>query len=545
MEARSGPSRTDLRRNLGTFVEGVTIRPGRGPYAARVTLRPDAIGESAATDERGDVTTAPQAPPDPEAERTASAQPGDAPTQPGGLLARIRDRDHTTGSLLASVIALSLPSVLTAVFGFGGFQLFELHFLGQLGDSSVAAAGATNQTLRQVFMLFSMGLTVAAQMVIAQQVGMADLERAEHFAGQTFVLGAVLAFLGAATVGTFPEFFVSLVATDPGVVAEGTIYVRIVFMTLIVMTLGQTFGTVLQGAGDAVTPMIITVVQTPVSIFAQWALAFGHFGAPALGIAGIALGGVLGGVVGGGVSLWALFSGRCRVHPRARHLVPDPEALKRLLSIAWQPAMHMVARSLMVIFFMTLSGRLGGKVQAAYTIGLRVEMLAIMVAFPIANACATLVGQNLGAGNLSRARRSVWVSAAVGLAVLWPAAIGLFFSRDALVLLFTEDPEVAAMASEYLAYASAILLFYGLYFVAFRTLQASGDMMSPMLISVATAVFLGAPAGYYLATQADLGATGMWIANFAYAITNSVLMVGWLLTGRWTHRHAAPSAPGP
>ena len=93
------------------------------------------------------------------------------------------------------------------------------------------------------------------------------------------------------------------------------------------------------------------------------------------------------------------------------------------------------------------------------------------------------------------------------------------------------------MASEYLAYASLILLFYGLYFVAFRTLQASGDMLSPMLISVATAVFLGAPTGYYLATQADFGATGMWIANFVYAITNSVLMVGWLLTGRWTRRH--------
>lgn len=459
-----------------------------------------------------------------------------------GFLQRLRDRDHTHGSLTGSVIALSVPSVLGALFGFGGFQLFELHFLGQLGDSAVAAAGATNQTLRQVFMLFSMGLTVASQMIIAQFVGMADLERAEHFAGQSFVLGSALAVLGAVSVGAFPGFFVSLVATEPAVIAEATIYVRIVFMTLIVMTLGQTFGTVLNGAGDAVTPLIITFVQTPVSIFAQWALAFGHFGMPALGIAGIALGGVLGGVLGGAIALWALFSGRCRVHPRARHLVPDPVALKRLLAVAWQPAMHMVARSLMVIFFMTLSGRLGGKVQAAYTIGLRIEMLAIMVAFPIANACATLVGQNLGAGDLARARKAVWVSTAVELVVLWPAAIALFFTRGAIVSNFTQDPEVAAMASEYLAYASAILMFYGLYFVAFRTLQAAGDMMSPMIISVATAVFLGAPAGYYLATQSDLGASGMWIANFVYAITNAVLMVGWLLTGRWARVKPVPGA---
>jgi len=103
------------------------------------------------------------------------------------------------------------------------------------------------------------------------------------------------------------------------------------------------------------------------------------------------------------------------------------------------------------------------------------------------------------------------------------------------------------MASQYIVFSSGILLFYGLYFVAFRTLQAAGDMNSPMVISVTTAVLLGAPMGYYLATQSGLGATGMWIANFVYAVVNAVVMVGWLLTGRWAQLHrtrAAASAPG-
>ena len=82
-----------------------------------------------------------------------------------------------------------------------------------------------------------------------------------------------------------------------------------------------------------------------------------------------------------------------------------------------------------------------------------------------------------------------------------------------------------------------------LYFVAFRTLQAAGDMRSPMLISVTTAVFLGAPAGWWLATQSDYGATGMWIANFAYATVNAIAMVGWLLTGRWARPHLGASPP--
>jgi Na+-driven multidrug efflux pump len=115
-------------------------------------------------------------------------------------------------------------------------------------------------------------------------------------------------------------------------------------------------------------------------------------------------------------------------------------------------------------------------------------------------------------------------------------ALTMFLLRHELVGLFTTDPEVAALAAEYLVYSSAILAIYGLYFVSFRALQAAGDMNSPMIISLSTAALLGAPLGYILSTQSDLGATGMWIANLVYAAVNSVLMLGWLLTGRWARR---------
>jgi putative MATE family efflux protein len=352
------------------------------------------------------------------------------------------------------------------------------------------------------------------------------------------VLGAGIAVLALLTGGLFPEFFVSLVTRDPEVVALGTIYVRIAFLTLGVMIAVQIFNAVLNGAGDAATPMIVTFVIAPVSIFGEWVLAFGHLGFPALGIAGIALGAAGGGLCGVGIAAWALFGGRCRVHLRARHLVPDWPMVRALISTAWQPALHMLARTMIVFFFMALAGRLGGRVQAAYTIGLRIEMLAIMIAFPIANACATLVGQNLGSGDVRRAWRAVRVAAGVELACLWPAAALLFLLRHRIVPIFTGDPEVAAMAAEYLGYSSVTMLFYGFYFVAFRSLQAAGDMRTPMIISVGTALLIGAPLGFLLATRFGLGATGMWIANLTSTSVNALLTVGWLLSGRWARAWA-------
>jgi putative MATE family efflux protein len=452
------------------------------------------------------------------------------------LLARLRDRDHTQASILGSLLVLALPSVLTGVLGGGLFQMVELRFLGDLGADAVAAAGASNQILRQVIFLLTFGVTIAAQMWIAQLVGMGRVDDAEHAAGQSFVIGAVLAVLAAVVGGFFAEPLAVLVTGDAVVAELAAIYVRITFLTFFLFIATQIFTSVLAGAGDTTTPLLINLVTTPVGIIAQFALAFGAFGIPALGMAGIAWGAAVGGLSGIGIALWALFTGRCRVHVRLRHLVPDWVVLGRLLAVSWQPSLHFLARSLIIMVFMGLSGRLGGAVQAAYTIGLRIEMLAVMVAFPIANACATLVGQNLAAGDVRRAWRSVFVSSGVVLAILVPAAGGLLAWRSDLVGLFTRDPEVLAMAAEYLFYSALVLAFYGLYFVAFRTLQAAGDMNTPMFISVGAALFVGAPLGIWLATYTELGATGMWIANMAYAGLNAFLMIAWMASGRWARR---------
>ena len=129
---------------------------------------------------------------------------------------------------------------------------------------------------------------------------------------------------------------------------------------------------------------------------------------------------------------------------------------------------------------------------------------------------------------------------------MWPAATLLFLGCCWLVGAFTSDPAVAELAADYLAYSSALLFFSGLYFVAFRSLQAAGDMTSPMVISLVLAGGLGIPLALALTRRSELGATGMWIANLAYGVCNTFAMVAWLLTGRWAKRfapHAATPLP--
>jgi putative MATE family efflux protein len=458
----------------------------------------------------------------------------DVPSPPSSWWARLRELDPTRDALLRGVVALSVPSILQSVLAFGTYQVGDLYLTGRLGPAAIAAAGATNQTLRQVVFLILMGLGTAAQMLVARLVGAGRRADAEHLAGQVLLVGAVLWLVTAAVGLGLAEPLVRLVARDPEVIALGADFIRIAFPFVATAVFSQLATAVLLGAGDSYTPMLASFVTTPLALGFEWMLAFGAFGLPALGMSGIALGGGLGGLAGSWLLARALLRGEGRVRLSLASLRPDPRALREVLRFSWQPSLHMLARTGITFFFMALAGRLGGDVQAAYTIGQRIEMLAFMVAFPVANACATLVGQNLGAGSLPRAWQAIWVSAAAEVSLMWPAALLLLFGRRVVVRAFTDDPAVAELAAEYLGYSSALLFFSGLYFVAFRSLQAAGDMSSPMLISLALAGGLGIPLALALTQRTELGATGMWIANLAYGVANTIVMVAWLLTGRWT-----------
>jgi putative MATE family efflux protein len=445
----------------------------------------------------------------------------------------VRDRDHTRGSLLGSVLALSLPAIVASLAGAGAMQIGEMWITGQLGTEALAAVNSASQTFRQLTMLFLMGLQTATQMFIARMVGAAQREHAEHVAGQALLAGG--AFWLAAALGSlaFVDPIARWMSPDANVAAGIAAFAHVTFALLVGPIAIQLGASVLAGAGDATTPMLANFVSAAVMLLAQYALAFGELGMPRLGVAGIALGAGVGSLAGGALILAALLRGDGRVRLRAAHFRPDRAMLGRLLASAWQPSLHMLARTGILMFFTFFAGRLGPEVVAAYGIGVRVEMVAIMIAFPISNACATLVGQNLGARRPERVWPAVRMSFAATSAALWPCALALFLWRADFVAFFTSDPVVSAHAVEYLAYTSVLLLFYGLYFVAFRTLQAAGDMLTPMLISVSAAFGAGIPLAIILSSRLDYGATGMWIANLVYAVINAGLMLAWLARGKW------------
>jgi putative MATE family efflux protein len=452
-----------------------------------------------------------------------------------------RERDHTRGSLLKSLFILALPMLASSGLMLA-FQLADLSFLSRLGEGPMAAVIIVNQTLRQFVMMLLMGMAFGSQALIARAVGEGRNDRAEHVAGQLVLLGALFS-IGVACAGlAVPDLLFRAAGSDPSFAPYGVPYVRLVFALAFGMAGFNLFTAILNGAGDSTTPFFVMAVQTVVSIVAEWVLIFGHLGAPALGVRGVALGTATGQLLAMAIGLVVLFAGRSRIHLRRRHLVPDGETIREILRLSWPPALQMGVQALTALIYVRLAGGFGESVQAAYAVGLRLGMIGPMLCFPLAGACATLVGQALGAGNVPRAWRALRVGILVHASIMWGLAIALLLLRVRIMDLLSDDPEVIEVGAEYLLFLSGAFACWAVYFVFFRALQGAGDMFVPMLISVGTTVLGSIPLAFFL-SQTSLGRRGLWIAFLLASIVTTVGTGVRVASGAWTDRLKPAGGP--
>jgi Na+-driven multidrug efflux pump len=164
------------------------------------------------------------------------------------------------------------------------------------------------------------------------------------------------------------------------------------------------------------------------------------------------------------------------------------------------------------IAIMRILSAFGSAPLAGYTIGFRVFMLAILPAFGLSNAAATLVGQNLGAGRPDRAEQSVW--RACLYCAMFLSALGLLFLTAAspILRLFTHDADVLRYGTDYLRIVSLGFPFYAYGMVMSQSFNGAGDTRTPTLVNLFVFWLLQVPLAWSLARRSPLGPNGVFIA---------------------------------
>lgn len=460
-------------------------------------------------------------------------------------------RDLTTGPIPAHLLGLAIPMVVSSLLH-SLQSMVDMYFVGWLGPEAIAAVGMSGSVMMILVTIF-VGLNIATGALVSRNVGAKRLEQADRVAGQALTLTLAFA-LGIGLAGRYMAGDVlRALNAAPDVVGLGVGYLRIVMGGVFFMAAVFIISGILQGAGDAVTPMWLGVLTTVVNCALNPVLIHGYLGFPALGVRGSAWATLVARAAATGVGFVMLMRGRLPIRLHLRDFRPRPRIMWRIIAIGFPSSLRMSVRMVMNLALMAVVGTFGTQAMAAYVIGIRVRMVGLMPVFGFAGASAAMVGQNLGAKQPDRARSSAWTATAmaVTLAVVAAAVFALF--APWIVRIFNGAPEVVAAGAVFLRVTAIGLVTAAVGIVLSRSMSGAGDTLSPLVITVIVLWGFQIPAAVYMSGVKELWGgpvpgrslfawmstgdlMGVWYAMVVASVLFSIVMAAWFRLGRWQRK---------
>ena len=441
-------------------------------------------------------------------------------------------RDFTKGSIPAALIILAIPMILEMSME-SLFAIVDTFFVSRLGAESIAVVGLTESILVLAYAV-GIGLAIGATATVARRVGEQDLEGAARTATHVVYLGIIVGVVMGTAGVIFAPQLLHLLGAEPQVIELGTPFMRVMLGTNIVIVFLFLLNGIFRGAGDAAIALRVLVIANGLNIFFCPMFIFGIGPFPELGVTGAAVATVCGRGIGVAYAAWALFvRENGRLHVRRDHWTFDPKLLWSLVTLSSTAVLQFLIATLSWSGLVMIIAGFGSFAIAGYQIGLRVIMFVLLPAVGLANAAATLVGQNLGAGKPDRAERSVWTAGFLNAGIL--AVAGLFFIifPDIVIDIFTQEPPVAAYGRDCLRIVGYGYAFYGLGMVMESSFNGAGDTWTPTYLNFFVFWLFEIPLAYVLANYLSWGPQGVF---WAITISFSVLAVAAALLfrrGKW------------
>jgi putative MATE family efflux protein len=444
------------------------------------------------------------------------------------------DYDYTQGSISRASILLAIPMILELALE-SVFAVVDIFFVAQLGTAAVATVGLT-ESMMSILYALAIGIGMGTTALVARRVGEGDKPAAALAAGQALWIGLAIS-AGVALVGvTFTEELLSFMGAENAVIAEGANYTRIMFAGNFTIVFLFLINAIFRGAGDAMLALKSLWLANAINIVLDPLLIFGIGPFPELGVEGAAVATNIGRAVGVAYAISFLIGRSGRLRVGAAQLRMQLAIIVSLLRIsAGGVAQYLIATMSWVLLMQIVAG-FGSAVIAGYVIAIRVLMFAILPAWGLSNAAATLAGQNLGAGKPDRAQKAVWAIAWYCTLYMGVAGVLCWVFAPAIIGFFS--PEAAAVENGALALR---IVSYGFVPAGFgmaltQAFNGAGDTLTPTLINFFAFWLAQVPLAYVLAVVSGFGAQGVYWAIFVSDLIIGVVACVAFARGRWKLR---------
>ncbi len=418
--------------------------------------------------------------------------------------------------------------------------LIDRMMIGRLADPGgaavpLAAVGYATQIFNFVHTtLFSVGLACVALM--ARSIGSGDTLRARHALAGSLQVSVLITLVYSSALFVYSEEVLRALGAEEGVVNVAAPYLELTVIAALMLAFTLIFESAFRADRDTRTPMWIALAVTVAKLAGNAVLIFGLFGAPRLELWGAGLATVISQAIGLALFL-AVLALRPRDGPtavRLRDLFAWSPMTREVIGIAIPGVLERIVLNLgLLSYFAVLSRWYGTLAVATYTVGVSLLSFSWIPGTGFAQACSTLVGQTLGAGQreaaMSLGRRAV----ALAFYTSIPLALLFAWLRDPLARIFTDDAAVIGALSPFMLTLALSQPFLQVHFTLGGAHRGAGDTVTPLVAAMIGNWLIRLPAAILIASHFELDVIWIWGTLVLDHVARTIWLGLSFLRGRW------------
>ena len=439
-------------------------------------------------------------------------------------------KDFTTGSIPKQLLAFAVPLLLVN-FLQTFIEVMNMFWVGRILGHEAIAAVATSLPILFLLISVLIGLSIAANIIVAQAYGAKNIKYMEKTFANSLIMSVALCVVVSAGGIIFSNQLLTLINCPPEIKGQASSYFKVVLVGLSFMFIYNWYSGIQRGLGDAKTPLYILMLNAALNLCLV-PLLIKRFG-----LNGAAFANIISGIISTVAGYFYASAKNPFFNVREWDFSIDWSIIKKLFGIGIPASLQMIIISIAGFAIMHIVNGYGALVTAAAGIGQQCDQLAILPAMSIGLAVTSMAGQNLSAGKMDRVKQVLKYGLLLSLSISIIFTLFIYFFPHQIASVFTRDKqsavEIIPHVVGYLGITCFSYIGFAMVFTIMGVVRGAGDTVGILILSFISAVLFRIPLAWYLSSKTTLGENGIWLAILITSYITAFLNFGYYKLGRW------------
>ncbi len=394
-----------------------------------------------------------------------------------------KDKDMTRGPIVQQLIQFSIPLLIGQLFQ-QMYNTVDTLVVGNfVGKEALAAVGSTTSIINMLIGVF-LGFSMGANVVVSQHYGANDEKSVHDTVHTTIIMSLAFSVVLTALGVALAPVMLRLMDTPADVFQDAATYLRIYFAGISGLILYNMGSGILRAVGDSKRPLLFLVFSAIMNTVLDliFVIVF------EMGVAGVAWATIISQFLSAVLILVVLSRTSGPYRLIWNHLKINREILNNIIKIGLPSSVQQGVTAFSNVFVQGYINGFGSSYMAGYSAYGKVDVFALLPMQAVSMASTTFVGQNIGAGNVPRAKKGIKAALLLSLGSTAVLIIPMMLFAPRVISLFNSDPEVIQYGALYMRLTSPFYLTVCINQILAGALRGAGDTRAPMFIMLGSFV---------------------------------------------------------